>query len=87
MKKPLNLVGPQVRRLRNHKGWSQEVLAQRLQLQGWDISRTSLAKLEAELRWVSDCELIFLSKALGVPLPDLYPKNLNLKKIGLHFRG
>jgi transcriptional regulator with XRE-family HTH domain len=86
MKKPLNLVGPEVRKFRDRKGWTQEVLAGKLQLQGWDVSRVSVAKLEARLRWVSDCELLFLAKALGVSLPDLFPPNLDLKKVGPQFR-
>ena len=87
MKKPLNLVGPNVRKFRDRKGWTQEVLAEKLQLIGWDISRGSVAKVEARLRWVSDCELLFLAKALGVSLPDLYPPSLDLKKIGPQFRS
>ena len=87
VKKPLNLVGPQIRKLRDRRDWTQAVLAERLQLHGWDISRTSLAKLEARLRWVSDCELLFLAKALGVSLADLYPPGLDLKRIGPQFRS
>lgn len=64
MRKPLNLVGPQVRELRARRDWTQEKFAQRLQLQGWDVSRTSLGKLEAQLRRVPDCELLFLAKVL-----------------------
>jgi hypothetical protein len=55
-------------------------------LQGWDISGSSVAKLEARLRWASDCELLFLVRALGVSLPGLYPPNLDLKKVGPQFR-
>jgi len=87
MSKPLNLVGPQVRKLRDSRDWTQEILAQKLQLLGWDVSRVSLAKLESQLRWVSDCELLFLAKALGVHLPDLFPPNVNLKKVGPQFRS
>jgi ribosome-binding protein aMBF1 (putative translation factor) len=42
----MNLVGQQVRKWRRKKGWSQEVLAAKLQLRGWNISRDSLANLE-----------------------------------------
>jgi len=86
MKKPLNLVGPQGRKFRDRKGWTQTNLAAKMQLQGWDVSRDSVAKLEARLRWVSDCELLFLAKALGASVPDLYPQNPDLKKIGPQFR-
>jgi hypothetical protein len=46
MKLRLNLVGPQVRKWRDYRGWSQETMAQKSQLQGWSITRHSLAKLE-----------------------------------------
>lgn len=84
--KALNVVGPQIRKLRSQRGWTQEVFAQKLQLAGWDVSRTSLAKLEAKLRWVPDCELLFLAKVLSVQLKDLFPPNLELKKLGPQFR-
>ena len=84
--KALNVVGPQVRKLRSQRDWTQEVLAQKLQLAGWDVSRTSLAKLESKLRWVSDCELLFLAKVLSVQLKDLFPSGLELKKLGPQFR-
>ncbi len=81
MKRPLNLVGPQVRRLRDQKNWTQEILAQKLQLAGWDVSRTSLAKIEAQLRWVSDVELLFLAEVLQVEMERLFPTRIDLKKI------
>ncbi len=87
MKLALNVVGPQVRRQRNRKGWTQAVLAQKLQLQGWSISVGSLGKLEAQLRRVPDCELMFLAKVLGVFISDLFPKNKLLKQLGPQFQS
>jgi transcriptional regulator with XRE-family HTH domain len=87
MSRPLNVIGPHVRKLRDRKGWTQEVFARRLQLAGWDISRTSLAKLESQLRKCPDCELLFLSEVLGVGIADLFPQTVNLKKLGPQFRG
>jgi transcriptional regulator with XRE-family HTH domain len=81
MAAPLNLVGPQVRKLRTQRDWTQATLAGKLQLAGWDVARESLAKLEARLRRVPDCELLFLAKVLNVKVPDLFPPNLNLKKL------
>ena len=68
-----NIVGPQIRRLRNVKGWSQEVFAARLGVAGLDMSRGTLAKIEAQVRCVSDAELALLAKALGVKVDDLFP--------------
>jgi len=87
MKSGLNVVGPQVRKYRSRKGWTQPILAQKLQLQGWSISVGSLGKLEAQLRRVPDCELMFLSKVLGVPISDLFPKGKPLKQLGPQFQS
>jgi ribosome-binding protein aMBF1 (putative translation factor) len=68
-----NIVGPQVRRCRDQRGWSQDMLAARLQRHGWDISRGTLAKIEAQVRCVRDVEVLELSRALGVAVGDLFP--------------
>jgi transcriptional regulator with XRE-family HTH domain len=68
-----NLVGSQVRRLRIDAGLSQEALATRLQLAGWDLSRGGLSKIEACLRRVNDAELWMLTKVLSCSLTDLFP--------------
>ena len=78
---PLNLVGPQVRTFRTEKNWTQETLAAKLQLEGWDVSRESVAKLEAQFRRVPDCELLFLAKVLGIEVVDLFPANVDLRKL------
>ena len=83
----LNLVGPQVRKWRDNRGWSQETMASKLQLLGWSISRHSLAKLELGLRRVSDCELYFLAKVLRIDLRDLFPRLMPLKDIGPKFQS
>ena len=81
MTAPLNLVGAQVRKFRNRNNWTQETLAAKLQVAGWDVSRESLAKLEAQFRRVPDCELLFLAKVLKVNVMDLFPARLDLKKL------
>jgi transcriptional regulator with XRE-family HTH domain len=87
MKPGLNVVGPQVRKFRDRKGWTQAVLAQKLQLQGWSVSLGSVGKLEAQLRRVPDCELLFLAKVLGINANDLLPKNAPLKQLGPQFQS
>lgn len=85
-KAALNLVGPQVRKWRAKKGWSQEALAAKLQLRGWNISRDSLANLELQRRRVPDCELLFLARVLGLRIEDLFPKSVPLSKVGPQFQ-
>jgi transcriptional regulator with XRE-family HTH domain len=83
----MNLIGSQVRKWRIKKGWSQEVMATKLQLRGWNISRDSLASLESQRRRVPDCEMLYLSRVLGVRLEELFPNNLQLSKIGSQFQA
>lgn len=72
-----NVVGAQIRRLRSSKGWTQEVLAARCNVQGWDISRATLAKIEAEIRCVSDAELFVFATVFAARMEDLFPSDRN----------
>lgn len=70
-----NVVGEQVRKLRYGSGLSQETLAARCNVLGWDISRGTLAKIEAGVRCVSDAEVWVLAKGLRVELGQLFPES------------
>jgi transcriptional regulator with XRE-family HTH domain len=72
-KKLLNLVGPQIRQLRYQMGLTQEKLAVRCQLKGFDISRGTLSQIEAQLRCVTDSELLSFSQVLRVSTDSLFP--------------
>ena len=63
-----NLLGPGIRRIREGKGWSQEDLARRLQLTGWDVDRTLIARIELRTRCITDMELLALAKTFEVRL-------------------
>lgn len=70
----LNVVGPQVRRLRSQRGWSQNDLAIKLQILGMEeATRSKVSKIESRMVWIADQDLIFLSRALGVGTDELYP--------------
>jgi transcriptional regulator with XRE-family HTH domain len=69
----LNIVGPQIRKLRYQQGCSQTQLMVKLQVKGLPISRESLAKIECRLHKVSDTELLYFADVLKVPLAQLYP--------------
>ena len=71
---PTNVTGKQVSRLRNQLGLSQDQLSAKCQRVGLDISRGTLAKIEAGIRCVSDGEALLLAQALGVGVSDLFPK-------------
>jgi hypothetical protein len=68
-----NVIGPQVRRLRYERGWTQAILTARCARLGWDLHYHTIAKIEAGLRCVSDRELILLAKALRKSILDLVP--------------
>jgi transcriptional regulator with XRE-family HTH domain len=65
--------------IRIRKGWSQDRLATKLQLLGWDTSRESVTRLENGDRRVPDLELFVVAKVLGVKTDDLFPRNLRSK--------
>jgi transcriptional regulator with XRE-family HTH domain len=67
-----NIVGPQIRKLRVRRGWSQAKLAERLQLNGWDIGREVVAQVEAQTHCVKDKDLLYFALAFKVSLPDLF---------------
>jgi len=68
-----NIVGSRVRELRNRVGWSQEMLAAKCQMAGWDISRSIVAAIEGRVRWVGDFELVTLASIFRVSPSELFP--------------
>lgn len=75
----LNVIGPQVRKFRRGKGWTQGQLAVKLQLLGWDISRESVTRMETQDRRVPDLELFVVAMALDVAADELFPRALRVK--------
>jgi transcriptional regulator with XRE-family HTH domain len=75
----LNIIGPQVRQIRERKGWTQDQFAVKLQLAGWDTSQDSVSRLETQDRRVPDLELFVLADVLGAKLEDLFPKDIRGK--------
>lgn len=68
-----NLVGPQVRKQRFVRGWSQAQLATKLQLKGFDISREVVAQIEGQVHCVKDRDLPYLAAVFQVEIPALFP--------------
>ena len=60
--------------LRNKLGLSQAQLAAKCQLAGWDVSRDIVARIELQVRCVTDIELVTLAGVLRVPVDALLPK-------------
>ena len=68
---PRNIVGPLVRELREKQGLTQAQLVAKLNLAGWDVSRDIVARIEGQIRWVADFEIVKLAEGLGLDAPDL----------------
>ncbi|MDR1145110.1 MAG: helix-turn-helix domain-containing protein [Verrucomicrobiales bacterium] len=68
-----NVVGDTVRRWRYQKNWTQETLSARCSVRGVEITRGTLAKIEAGIRGVSDAELYVLARALKLDMTELFP--------------
>jgi transcriptional regulator with XRE-family HTH domain len=73
MKKPRNLIGGQLQKIRLEAGLSQMDLAAMSQRRGWNISRFTIAKIESRSRRVADFELSLLAESLKVPVAALFP--------------
>ena len=71
--KVLNLVGPQVRKLRYNRCWSQSKLAIQLQLKGLDVSREVIAQIEGQYHCVNDEDLTYFARVFEVGLTELFP--------------
>jgi len=82
-KTPANIVGPQIRKRRVQLGLTQEAFAARCQLRGLDISRGTLSQIEAQLRCVTDDELLALARVFKVSTDSLFPTGLKKSKKGL----
>lgn len=70
----MNIVGPQVSRIRLEQGLTQEAFAARCGVIGWRLSRGTVAKIEAQVRCVSDAEAYVIARALKTPMEGLFPQ-------------
>lgn len=68
----MNIVGSVVRTIRESKNLTQEQLVAHCNLIGWSISRGTLAKIESNVRCVTDKEVLLLATALKVNVQQLY---------------
>lgn len=68
----MNIIGPNVKRIREAQGLTQEDLTARCNLIKWDVSRGTLAKIESQVRRITDEEVLLLAKALKVDINALF---------------
>ena len=68
-------IGDNIRRLREKIGFTQEYVATKLQLEGCDIKRSALAKIEVGQRHLYPDEIIFLKKILHTNYEEIFSLN------------
>ena len=67
-----NIVGKNVERIRKERGIKQKDFIAKMQAWGCDINPTSYSKLEGQLRFATDKEILAIAKILGVPMEALF---------------
>lgn len=66
-----NISGMHIAKRRKEMGISQRELAENLQRLGLDVDKNAIQRIEAGKRFVTDIELVFISKALGLSYEEL----------------
>ncbi|MBE7101312.1 MAG: helix-turn-helix transcriptional regulator [Clostridiales bacterium] len=65
-------IGYNLRKLREKAGFTQDYVATKLQLNGCDITRSAIAKIEVGQRHLYPDEIILLRKILKVSYDDIF---------------
>ena len=65
-------IGQNIRRLREARGMTQDLLAAKLQLRGCDITRSAVAKIEVGQRHLYPDEIILIREILDVSFDEIF---------------
>lgn len=68
----MNLIGNNLKKLRQERGWSQQLLSDKLETVAVYICRGSISRIEDKQRTVTDIELYGLASVLSVSISDLF---------------
>lgn len=71
-----NITGARLKDIRNQKGISQRQLARMMQLAGFDVDHHFVIRIENGERFVTDIELVALSRVLSVEINDLIDETI-----------
>lgn len=69
-----NIIGPMITKLRSERGWTQDVLAARLQCHGVNVSRQILANMECGRTQVTGDQLAGFQKVFRVRMIQFFPR-------------
>ena len=67
-----NIIGKNIKKIRKDKKITQEDLCARMQVMGYQISRSDISKLENGKKFIADFEVYGFAKALKVSILDLF---------------
>lgn len=67
-----NITGKNIKSIRKNKKITQEDLCARMQILGYQISRSDISKLENQKKFITDFEIYGFAKALKVSILDLF---------------
>ncbi len=65
-------IGNNIRKLRERVGLTQEQVAAKLQINGCDITRSAVAKIEVGQRHLYPDEIMLLKEILGASYEDIF---------------
>ena len=65
-------IGQNLQQLREKAGMTQEMLAAKLQINGCDITRSSIAKIEVGQRHLYPDEILLIKQILNVPYEEIF---------------
>ena len=70
-----NVIGKNIKEIRKANNITQEDLCARMQVEGFQISRSDISKLENRKKLIADFEIVGFAKCLKVTILDLF-KNI-----------
>ena len=65
-------IGNNIRKIRENKGMTQEMLSTKLQLAGCDITRSAIAKIEVGQRHLYPDEIVLIKEILGTDFDSMF---------------
>ncbi len=71
-----NVIGPMIAKLRCQRNWSQQLLAAKMQVKGFDITRDVIANIESRRSIATDEHIIGFLRVFGVRVKDLFPRDI-----------
>lgn len=67
-----NICGKNIKEIRKEQKITQDELCARMQVMGYQISRSDISKLENSKKFITDFEVLGFSKALKISILELY---------------